>query len=108
MRKCQLCALLAIVPALAACGAPPDVTSPTNPDTTIVHAPVHDSVWDINTRGFPRIVSTDYIELPKIARISLFRSSAGHDYHDSFESCLSMKHYFVPASNSIAPTIEIC
>ena len=31
-----------------------------------------------------------------IEDISYFRSSAGHDYSDSFESCRSMKHYFSP------------
>ena len=43
-----------------------------------------------------RFVATNYIELDKIGRISKFRSSAGHDYHDSFEQCRSMKHYFEP------------
>jgi hypothetical protein len=47
----------------------------------------------------PKLVEADYIELPKIASISKFRSAAGHDYSDSFESCRSMKHYFKPASD---------
>ncbi len=45
----------------------------------------------------PRFVSTDFTQLDKIAEISLFRSSAGHDYSDWCESCRSMKHYFAPA-----------
>lgn len=45
----------------------------------------------------PKFVSTDFTELVKIAEISLFRSSAGHDYSDWCESCRSMKHYFAPA-----------
>jgi hypothetical protein len=44
----------------------------------------------------PKFVKVNYIELEKIERISKFRSSAGHDYSDSFESCSSMKHYFAP------------
>lgn len=45
----------------------------------------------------PKFVNTDFTELDKIAEISLFRSSAGHDYSDWCESCRSMKHYFAPA-----------
>jgi hypothetical protein len=44
----------------------------------------------------PKFVKVNYIELEKIERISKFRSSAGHDYSDDFESCSSMKHYFAP------------
>jgi hypothetical protein len=47
----------------------------------------------------PKFVSTGYIELDKITRISKFRSSIGHDYSDDFESCRSMKHYFMPKSD---------
>ncbi len=42
--------------------------------------------------------TADYIELGRIVRISRFRSGVGHDYSDSYESCRSMKHYFVPGS----------
>jgi hypothetical protein len=44
----------------------------------------------------PRFVRTDFIELDKIAKISKFRSTEGHDYPDDYESCRSMKHYFWP------------
>lgn len=44
----------------------------------------------------PRFIDTDYIESGNIYRISKFRSGIGHDYSDGFESCRSMKHYFVP------------
>jgi hypothetical protein len=44
------------------------------------------------------MVTVDYIELDRIDRISKFRSGIGHDYSDSYESCRSMKHYFVPKS----------
>ncbi len=47
----------------------------------------------------PHFVGTEYIELDKIGRISKFRSSVGHDYHDDFEQCRSMKHYFEPKSS---------
>jgi hypothetical protein len=43
-----------------------------------------------------RFVAVDYVELDKIARISRFRSSVGHDYSDDFEDCRSMKHYYQP------------
>jgi len=46
----------------------------------------------------PVKVTADYIELGRITRISKFRSGVGHDYSDSYESCRSMKHYFVPGS----------
>ena len=41
-------------------------------------------------------VSTDFTDLSLIEEISLFRSSAGHDYSDDCEDCRSMKHYFAP------------
>jgi hypothetical protein len=47
------------------------------------------ATWDVDTQGFPALVTADYIDLPRIARVSLFRSSMGHDYRDSFEGCLS-------------------
>jgi hypothetical protein len=56
-----------------------------------------DSVIAIPT--IPHFVGTEYIELNKIGRISKFRSSVGHDYHDDFEQCRSMKHYFEPKSS---------
>jgi hypothetical protein len=48
------------------------------------------------SNGIPRFVTTDYTELAKISRISRFRSGEGHDFSDAYESCRSMKHYFVP------------
>lgn len=47
-------------------------------------------------QGIPRFVSSDYIDLAMISKISRFRSGEGHDYSDDFESCRSMKHYYVP------------
>jgi hypothetical protein len=56
--------------------------------------------YDIDSAGIPRFVAIDYIESGKIVEISRFRSGEGHDYSDDFESCRSMKHYFLP-SNSV-------
>jgi hypothetical protein len=55
----------------------------------------------------PHFVAVDYIELDKIERISKFRSSVGHDYHDDFERCRSMKHYFEPKSSVDWSSIKI-
>ena len=63
--------------------------------------------WNVEEQGIPRFVKTDYIELEKIYRISKFRSSVGHDYSDSFESCRSMKHYFMPWENINWATVKI-
>jgi hypothetical protein len=51
---------------------------------------------DGNVDPYAGMVTADYIELDQISRISKFRSGVGHDYSDSYESCRSMKHYFVP------------
>jgi hypothetical protein len=65
------------------------------------------STYDVDTNGIPEFVSTDVIELQKISEISRFRSGAGHDYSDDFESCRSMKHYFVPKNNDEKSSIMI-
>lgn len=54
-----------------------------------------------------RFVDTDYIELSKITRISRFRSGIGHSYTDDFETCRSMKHYYVPKDDVDATAIKI-
>ncbi len=51
--------------------------------------------YDVETLGVPRFVNTNYIDAAKIFALSRFRSSAGHDYSDGFETCRSMKHYFM-------------
>lgn len=58
-----------------------------------------DALYDLVASGVPRIVTRDYIELGKIARVSRFRSGFGHDYADDAERCRSMKHYFQPVSS---------
>jgi hypothetical protein len=62
---------------------------------------------DINL-GIPaKFIDYDYIELDKIERISKFRSGIGHDYHDDFETCRSMKHYYQPKSGIDWSTVKI-
>jgi hypothetical protein len=66
-----------------------------------------DDTWDIDQRGIPKFVGTNYIGLSDIYRISKFRSAVGHDYSDAFEHCRSMKHYFEPRSEIDWSTIKI-
>jgi len=63
--------------------------------------------YDVNSKGIPRFVGTDYIELDKIGRISRFRSGEGHDFSDDFESCRSMKHYFMPKEDVDWSTVKV-
>ena len=63
--------------------------------------------YNVNVLGIPRFVNRDYIELSKISRISLFRSSAGHDYSDDIEKCRSMKHYYDPKPSANPAKIVI-
>ncbi|HTI97962.1 MAG TPA: hypothetical protein VL527_03585 [Dongiaceae bacterium] len=63
--------------------------------------------YDVDLNGLPRFAASNYIELSKIQSISRFRSGLGHDYSDDFESCRSMKHYFVPRSGVDRSGIQI-
>jgi hypothetical protein len=47
-------------------------------------------------KELPKFITASHIEISEIAYVSKFRSSAGHDFSDSFETCCSMKHYFIP------------
>jgi len=51
---------------------------------------------DIESDGVPHFIDSDFVDLNQVQDISLFRSAAGHDYSDGFETCRSMKHYFSP------------
>lgn len=42
----------------------------------------------------PRFITASHIDLGDVATVSKFRSGAGHDFSDSYETCCSMKHYF--------------
>ena len=57
--------------------------------------------------GIPRVLTADYIDLPKIERVSRFRSTIGHSYTDSSESCRSMKHYFQPKTSLDWTQVEV-
>jgi len=50
----------------------------------------------IRNYNVPIFIKHDFTQLEKISKISRFRSAAGHDYSDGFESCRSMKHYYAP------------
>ncbi len=76
---------------------PPPVPPPAPPAPT----------YDLDALGVPRFAGSDYIPLGSIAMISKFRSGIGHDYSDAFESCRSMKHYFMPMGSLDWSTIPI-
>ena len=63
--------------------------------------------YDVDAKGIPAFVGTDYIELAKIGHISKFRSGVGHSYTDDFESCRSMKHYFEPKEDVDWSTVKV-
>lgn len=63
--------------------------------------------WDLDGMGVPRIATSDCIDLDTILRLSRFRSGAGHDYSDGFETCRSMKHYFHPQAGVVMSTIRV-
>lgn len=54
--------------------------------------------YDVTAEGLPAMIEKDYIDLGAIERVTLFRSSSGHDFSDDYEVCRSMKHYFHPVS----------
>jgi hypothetical protein len=98
--------LIAII-AFAACkkdnGEPgnPGNTGNNQPDNTNTPpppAPKLDSTFDLDASQAPKFVAHNYIEVDSIAKVSKFRSGMGHDYTDDFESCRSMKHYFLPSA----------
>lgn len=63
--------------------------------------------YDVDVNGIPQFATADCIELDKIGRVSKFRSGAGHDYSDDFESCRSMKHYYEPKSGVDFSSVRI-
>ena len=115
MRR-PLAGLLAITLWLAGCGSGPTGSNPVanNPGTPPPPQPpppppppTPPPTWNVDSLGIPRFVTIDYIELAKIQQISKFRSSAGHDYSDDFESCRSMKHYYMPRDSAAAVAARI-
>lgn len=83
--------------AATACGGGSD-SSPSAPGPTSQGSPTTPT-YDVDALGIPRFAANDYIDLSVIVRISRFRSAVGHDAHDDFESCRSMKHYFEPRAS---------
>lgn len=65
------------------------------------------NTYDVDALGIPKFVSSDYIDLAPIYRVSKFRSGTGHDYSDDFESCRSMKHYYQPQTPSDWSAVRI-
>lgn len=54
------------------------------------------ATFDLDPSEAPKFVNFNYIDIDSIEKVSMFRSGIGHDYSDDFESCRSMKHYFMP------------
>lgn len=46
--------------------------------------------------SMPQLFVSDVVNPWLVARVSRFRSGEGHDYSDDFETCRSMKHYYLP------------
>ncbi|MGH7618370.1 MAG: hypothetical protein ACREPM_14195 [Gemmatimonadaceae bacterium] len=63
--------------------------------------------WDVDANGVPHFIATSHIDPALLSRVSSFRSSIGHDYHDDFESCRSMKHYFEPKAGIDWSTVRV-
>lgn len=106
----------AMAVAAVACGgsqaAPsPAATSPTSPTPTATGPapapPPPPSTWDLDARGVPTFITHNYLDVGAIRQISRFRSGEGHSYTDDFETCRSMKHYFVPRGSTGWETIRI-
>jgi hypothetical protein len=95
IRKSQIIFILLLFLIIPGCSKNHDANITTN------------DIWDIDKDGIPKFVSTNYIELSKVYRISKFRSSVGHDYSDAYEQCRSMKHYFEPKSDVDWATVRI-
>ena len=63
--------------------------------------------YDLATQGPPHVLPFNYIDLPKIGRISRFRSTVGHSYTDGSETCRSMKHYYEPMATVDWTTVDV-
>lgn len=106
--------IVVIVALLAmSCGASPSAPAPAQQPQEQLPPPSQPPpgnttpYWDVATQGIPRITTHNHIDLAYISQVSRFRSGVGHDYWDDFESCRSMKHYFMPPQNSSAKDIGI-
>jgi hypothetical protein len=52
------------------------------------------------TADLPKIVTADVVDLSNYGGVSKFRSGAGHSFASGGEKCRSMKHYFLPKTQS--------
>ena len=101
--------LLLLLPALmllvTGCGDTQTADTPT-PEAKVVAGVEAEHQWGVGglvedleawaTIELPRFITASHIKISDIRSVSKFRSSAGHDFSDSFETCCSMKHYFLP------------
>jgi hypothetical protein len=103
-------AVLAAIALVACSGKSPSAPTPSEPPSASPPAtppPAAPPTYDVDTLGVPAFAANDYIDLAGIQRISRFRSAAGHDAADEFETCRSMKHYFQPKFSVDATTIAV-
>lgn len=82
-------------------------STPNAPSTPTQPTPTPEPTWDVATRGVPKVIQAQYIDLARIQQVSRFRSGIGHDYSDDTERCRSMKHYFMPSGNTDWNTVRI-
>lgn len=54
--------------------------------------------------NLPKFATSHHIDMDRIYAVSKFRSGAGHDASDSYESCRSMKHYFAGSESDPDPS----
>ncbi|MFN0182127.1 MAG: hypothetical protein ACKVZ0_25260 [Gemmatimonadales bacterium] len=100
---------------MASCAGPsgvqapldPVVPPPAPPPPPPPPPPAPPPTYDVDLLGVPKLASRDYLDLGLIEAISRFRSSVGHDYHDAFETCRNMKHYFRPRAGTDWAAVSI-
>jgi hypothetical protein len=105
-RPISLLLLATALMMLVACGGGPQMADTPTPETKVVATEEAEHKWgpgglveDLEswaTIELPRFITASHIKISDIRHVSKFRSSAGHDFSDSFETCCSMKHYFLP------------
>jgi hypothetical protein len=90
----------------AAAGGTATITASSGGASRTAGVTVRD-VYDLDARGVPTLITSHYLDLAAIDRISLFRSAIGHDYSDAVERCRSMKHYFMPRATVDWSTLTV-
>ena len=76
---------------------------------TCARVPFEAGMYAPDQATIPRFIENDFVDLTQIERISRFRSSAGHNYPDRYETDRSMKHYYKPLDSvgGTNDTIEV-